>query len=120
MPDIDTLQGTWKVIGLVVEGQTMSPAVFAQSRIIVDGERFESVGMGAVYKGTLTLDAGQSPKTFDLNFQEGPETGNPSLGIYELSGDTWTICLTTTGKQRPTEFRAPAGSGHALETLQKA
>src|SRR5205823_4054339 len=42
-----------------------------------------------------------------------------ALGIYELEGDTWKICLTLTAKERPKEFAAPAGSGLALETLKR-
>jgi uncharacterized protein (TIGR03067 family) len=42
------------------------------------------------------------------------------LGIYELDGDSWTICLTTRGSERPRDFAAPPGTGIALEVLQRA
>ncbi len=75
--------------------------------------------MGAAYEGTVVVGETGSPKSFDLRFEEGPEKGNTSLGIYELTGDTWKICLTTRGDQRPKEFAAPPGTGIALETLQR-
>ncbi|MGH9721340.1 MAG: TIGR03067 domain-containing protein, partial [Bryobacteraceae bacterium] len=59
------------------------------------------------------------PKTLDLTFTAGPEKGNTSLGIYELDGDDWTICLTTRDGRRPKKFAAAPGAGHALETLKR-
>jgi uncharacterized protein (TIGR03067 family) len=54
-----------------------------------------------------------------LQFTEGPEKGNTSLGIYELDGDTWKLCFTVTGKERPKTFGTLAGSGLALEILKR-
>jgi uncharacterized protein (TIGR03067 family) len=75
--------------------------------------------MGATYSGKLKLDASAAPGKLDLMFEEGPEKGNTSLGIYTLDGDRWTLCLTLAGRNRPTEFATKAGSGHALETLER-
>ena len=36
-----------------------------------------------------------------------------------MDGDTWKICLTTRGSERPKKFAAPQGTGIALETLQR-
>jgi uncharacterized protein (TIGR03067 family) len=87
---------------------------------VVRGKRFTTIAMGATYEGTVAVHQTTSPKSFDLHFEEGPEKGNTSLGIYELDGDTWKICLTTRGYERPKEFAAPPGTGIALETLQRA
>src|SRR5205807_1617746 len=83
------------------------------------GTKFTTAAMGSTYDGTLSLDVTKKPKRFDLKFTKGPEKGNTSLGIYELDGDTWKICLGLTGKSRPTKFATKPGSGHALETLKR-
>src|SRR5215469_15645901 len=83
--DLARLQGTWNIVAVEMDGQKMPPG--ADARIIVDGDRFTSEGMGATYRGKLTVDAAQKPKTFDLKFTAGPEKGNTNLGIYELKGD---------------------------------
>lgn len=114
--DLDRLQGTWSIVSLEMDGQKMSGS---GGQIVVRGDRFTTIAMGAVYEGTVVLRETAAPKSFDLHFEEGPERGNTSLGIYELKGDTWKICLTTRGRQRPQEFAAPPGTGIALETLQR-
>ena len=95
--DTDLLQGSWSVVTLEVEGQRMPSEMLSAARIVVKGDRFQSLGMGATYEGTLKLDATITPKELDLTFAAGPEKGNTSLGIYELAGDDWRICLTTRG-----------------------
>ena len=118
--DIGALQGTWSVVALEVEGMKMPAAMLTGSKIVVNGQNFTTIAMGATYEGTLEVDSAATPKTFQLKFTVGPEQGNTSLGIYELDGDTWRICLTTTGKNRPKEFATAPGSGLALETLQRS
>jgi uncharacterized protein (TIGR03067 family) len=121
MPDdIDALQGAWKVDSLKVEGQAMPDEMLAEAQIVVAGDRFTSTGMGAVYEGTLHLHAGATPRHIDMKFDAGPEKGNTNLGIYEIKGDRWKLCLATGGTVRPEKFAAPAGSGFALETLSRA
>ena len=117
--DAELLQGTWRVAALQMDGQEMPAGMLAAARIVLEGDRFQSLGMGATYEGTLTLDPVANPKAFDLIFTAGPEKGNRSLGIYELAGDSWKICLTTRGGARPLTFSAEPGTGYALETLQR-
>src|SRR5215469_14113430 len=117
MTDLDRLQGSWNIDFLEVDGSAMpSPP---DSRIVIEGDKFQSLGMGAVYEGKVEIDARKKPKQFDLVFTDGPEKGNRSLGIYELNGDSWKICFTVTGKRRPSKFETKAGSGLALETLTR-
>src|SRR5664280_2868223 len=115
--DLDRLQGTWNIVSLEMDGQKMSRG---GARIGVRGNRFTTIAMGATYEGSVGVHQTTAPKSFELHFDEGPEKGNTSFGIYELDGDTWKICLTTRGSERPKEFAAPPGTGIALETVQRA
>src|SRR6185437_16095020 len=114
-PDLDQLQGTWYIAALEMDGQSAPP----MGTIEISGSRFESLGMGAVYEGDLSLDESAKPKTFDLAFTAGPEKGSTALGIYDLKKDAWKICFTVTAKSRPAKFATTPGSGLALETLQR-
>ena len=117
--DLDKLQGTWNVTSLETDGQTMPATVFDKAQIVVEGNKFTSLGMGATYEGTVKLDLASKPKAFDLLFSAGHAKGHRNLGIYKLDGDTWTICLATRGKKRPEKFATAPESGLALETLER-
>jgi uncharacterized protein (TIGR03067 family) len=114
--DLDALQGSWSVSTLELDGQTMG-GVPPDAAITLKGTKFTTSGMGADYKGEMTIDESAKPKSFDLKFTTGPEKGNTALGIYELDGDTWKMCLTTLGSKRPSKFATKAGTGLALQTL---
>jgi uncharacterized protein (TIGR03067 family) len=117
--DLDRLQGTWIIVALEMDGEEMPAGSPDGSKIVVKGNRFTTISMGAAYSGTIALDPVQEPKRFDLRFTSGPEKGNTSLGIYELNRDEWKICLTVTGNIRPRNFATAPGSGLALETLRR-
>jgi len=117
--ELARLQGVWSIVALEVDGATMAEGAFRGSQIVVKGSAFETVSMGATYKGKLKVDSKKTPRTLDLMFEAGPEKGNRSLAIYELDGDTWRICLTVTAKTRPAAFATAPGSGLALETLRR-
>lgn len=119
--DFEKLQGAWNIVAFEVDGRKMPAGAFSGARIVVDGAKFTSLSMGATYEGTLHLDASRNPKTLDMQFTAGPEKGNTNHAIYEFAGDeTWTLCIDMTGRARPTSFATTKGSGHALETLQRA
>jgi uncharacterized protein (TIGR03067 family) len=117
--DLDQLQGTWAITSLEMDGRQLSPHDFAAARIVVEGDRFTSLGMGAAYSGTLKLDPSTSPRALDMRFDDGPEKGNTNLCIYEFAGDVWKLCIATRGTVRPRSFTSQPGSGIAVETLER-
>src|SRR5947207_15251241 len=117
--DLDKLQGGWNVTSLETDGRKAPATAIAGSRIVIDGNRFTSVGMGATYEGTVELGRLNKTKTFDLLFSAGPPAGTRNRGIYELEGDRWTICLATSGGARPESFTTKGGIGIVLETLER-
>ena len=119
MQDLDRLQGVWRIAALEVDGAEMPQAMFASAQMEIRESAFVSTGMGAHYAGTVELDPAVEPKAITLAFSEGPEAGNPNLGIYEFSGETWRLCLATRGSVRPTEFATRPGTGLALEVLER-
>jgi len=117
--DSDRLQGTWSVTTLEIDGHKTAGGMLNGARVVVKGDQFQSLGMGATYEGVMTIDQSAEPKTFDLTFTKGPEKGNVNRGIYELDGDDWKLCLATLGGARPTKFVTKPGTGHALEVLRR-
>jgi uncharacterized protein (TIGR03067 family) len=114
------LEGTWEFETLEIDGQTVPPAALGASRLLIDGDRFRMDSPEAEYEGVFNIDVEQSPHHIDIEFVSGPEAGNASCGLFELSGDTLRICLGLTGVSRPVRFATAASSGHALEKLRRA
>jgi len=119
MTELERLRGTWKIIALEVEGRELSKEMFAGATITIDGDNFSTTSMGATFAGKVSCDASDKPVTIDIAFTVGPHAGQKSLGIYELLGDEWKLCLGFAGFNRPQEFATAPGSGHALERLSR-
>ena len=114
------LEGEWRFESLRVDGHDMPQAMFGHSCLLFDGDRFRMESPEANYDGRFVIDATAKPMRLDIAFVEGPEAGNSSYGIFQLDGDSLTICLGLVGASRPTAFKTAAGSGHALEQLCRA
>jgi uncharacterized protein (TIGR03067 family) len=117
--DLAKLQGTWTITSLETDGRTMPAMVFSGAQIVIEGDRFTSLGMGQRYEGIVELPRAKKTKALDLVFTDGPQAGTRNLGIYKLTGDRWTICLATRGATRPQKFATKPASGLSLETLQR-
>jgi uncharacterized protein (TIGR03067 family) len=117
--EIEKLQGTWRIVSLEVEGSKMEEALFTGSKVMVAGEAFSTLSMGAGYGGLFAIDATSDPYKLDMIFTYGPHAGARSLGIYRFDGDTWILCLGMAGRERPEDFVTKPGSGHALEKLER-
>jgi uncharacterized protein (TIGR03067 family) len=113
--ELGCLQGTWHIRALELDGAEM-PAP-PDARVVIEGERFTSLGMGAEYAGTLVVDPSAKPPHLDMRFDTGHAKGTVNLGIYELTGDTLRLCLAMRGNVRPKAFATKPNSGIALETL---
>ena len=113
------LEGEWQFESLEVDGTNMPPGAFAASRLLIDGDRFRMESTEATYDGIFTVDVDAKPAHIDIEFVEGPEAGEHSYGIFELKGESLTLCLGLVGSARPADFKTSKGSGHALERLRR-
>ena len=113
--------GTWQVVALEVDGNKTDEEDAKKITVInaADGKWGIEVEGKVIARGTSKLDPTQKPKAVDLTVTEGESSGQTALGIYQFGDDTRKVCLAPAGKERPTEFAAPAGSGHILAVLQR-
>ena len=81
--DLERLQGTWNIVSLEMDGQKMSGG---GARIVVRGDRFTTIAMGATYEGTVTVHAGTAPRGFRSALRGRSGEGKYLFGIYELDG----------------------------------
>jgi uncharacterized protein (TIGR03067 family) len=112
-------EGTWQVASLEVDGNRAAEEDAKKITVVneADGKWAIEVEGKVVARGTSEIDPTKKPKEVDLAVTEGENSGKTALGIYQFGEDTRTVCLAQPGKDRPTEFTAPAGSGHVLAVL---
>lgn len=116
-----SFEGDWRIAKLEVDGAETPATYVAQTRILMDGDRFRTESPEATYEGIFSIDTEASPPHFDIHFVAGPDAGNTSFGIYRIDGDDeLVLCLGLVGSPRPTSFGTKPGSGCALEHLRRA
>jgi uncharacterized protein (TIGR03067 family) len=104
------LQGTWKVVSIGGNGQTMPAERTGDMKVDISGRQYTTLKGGQVIEqAAMTTDPSEQPKTIDLAFTQGEAKGQTLLGIYEVTGDTLRIALSEPGKARPTEITNRAG-----------
>jgi uncharacterized protein (TIGR03067 family) len=118
--ELAKFEGTWRFVSVEVEGAKLPEEQVKKSgKMVIRGNQFAVPAGGATYRGTFKVDVSSKPKRIDATFTDGPDKGKTFLGIYELEGDTYKVCLGMPGKPRPKAFVAKAGSGHVLEVLKR-
>jgi uncharacterized protein (TIGR03067 family) len=111
--------GTWRFAAIEAEGKRVPEKNFKDARLVIEGEHFTAKESSGTFTGTFKVDVAKKPKQIDVTFAEGPDKGKTALGIYELDGETYKVCMGYVGKGRPTAFESRPGSGHVLEVLKR-
>lgn len=109
-------QGTWKVVAMEVDGKEI-PENDAKKLTVInkaDGTWIIQSEGKEISSGKSDIDPTKKQKTIDFMPTLGAGSGNEYVGIYELGKDSRRLCFGEKTKGRPTEFAAPAGSGHIL------
>ena len=114
-------EGTWRVVSLEANGKKTPEEDVKKITVVnkADGTWILQVDGEKVTQGTSEIDPMQRPKTIDFIETEGDNKGKIVLGIYELEDDTRKLCYAQVGRDRPSEFSAPAGSGHILVVFKR-
>jgi len=118
--DLESLQGTWRSIAMIIDGRRIPPAALEHRRIIVIDDRYAVVdGDRTLRRGALKIDATTMPKQIDTRPADGPNVGKIDQGIYELTAEVLRICWAPPGQPRPANFDSEPGSKQWTVTDQK-
>jgi uncharacterized protein (TIGR03067 family) len=119
-PEMARLDGEWSMVSGEADGQAM-PAEMVKTgkRVAQDGEVTITIGGRVFFKAKFTIDPSKKPAAIDYDMTEGVTKGKKQLGIYKLDGDTVTFCFAAPGKERPAEFKSPAGSERTLSVWRR-
>jgi uncharacterized protein (TIGR03067 family) len=114
-------EGTWRVTSLEINGNKSSEEDAKKITVVnkADGTWILQVDGGKITEGTSEIDPTKNPKTIDFMETEGDNKGKIVLGIYELGDDTRKLCYAGPGRERPSDFSAPAGSGRMLVEFKR-
>jgi uncharacterized protein (TIGR03067 family) len=104
--DRKPMQGKWEVVSIVSKVGKEEPKPGQILFIVEGGKIINKEGMTITGEATFTLDSSKSPKTIDLKATSGDDKGKIFLGIYELIGPDFKLCLGPPNAARPTEFTA--------------
>ena len=107
-PDKDKLQGAWILVSHEVGGQKLEPDDDHKGKVVVDGDTMTLMMGNKSMTVTFKLDESKKVKAIDMT-----ETNNgvaeTHLGIYQLDGDTLTICKSHPPMDRPAAFASKEG-----------
>lgn len=114
------LQGFWNVVSLEVNGQALDMDKLKEATLIVRGENY-SFALGENRLELIhKVDTAKSPKQMDMTVIAGDMKGKTYHAIYELRGDTLTICRNVDPeKARPTKFGSSPNSGLMVIVWQR-
>jgi uncharacterized protein (TIGR03067 family) len=113
------LDGVWVVQSVLRDPREKNPDQGKGIRCVVSGTKVVAKLPGNDDPaGTLIIkiDPTVRPKAMDMRPQSEKDT---ILAIYELNGDTLSVCWGPLAKERPTEFASKPGSGHSLVVLKR-
>jgi uncharacterized protein (TIGR03067 family) len=114
--DLKNLEGTWKLVAGERDGEKAPEEFLKNSSLTIKAGKYDVKLGDNTVEGTLKLDPSKKPKTLDA-VESADRT---YLGIYELKGDEFKVCLAQPGGDRPKEFSTAAGSGHMLFVWKRA
>ncbi len=121
VPALAELAGEWVMVSAVRDGQPLGAEFVATGRRVLHGDVTTEMFRGQIFmRGTTTVDATPSPRTFDIVLTHAPGRGKRQLGIYEREGDTLRICVGLPGRPRPTEFTTRQGDDRTLTVWRRA
>jgi uncharacterized protein (TIGR03067 family) len=115
--DLELMQGDWAAVSYIRDGQKL-PDDDAQAlfRTVKGNEYTVYQFRKAIGQGTFTLDATKKPRTIDAM----PKGQTQAMrGIYEVDSKTLKLCFAPAGKDRPKDFTAKEGSGHAVTVWER-
>ena len=123
--DAQDIVGVWVPVGVESDGTALSAdqvkTLAVQLTFTVTKEKITAPLNGANEIGyELGMEA--NPKTIDTTDLNGPRKGELRKGIYELKGDSFTLCMSGKDAPRPQRFstkEGEEGNGEMMITFQR-
>lgn len=103
--DLASLQGTWIMTELEVNGQTVPEEKIKGTTLTIRDDKYIVKVKKSTHETTFKIDPTKTPRAIDMFFPDGPNLPKLSKGVYELDGDTFKLCRhQMPGEDRPTQI----------------
>ena len=115
--DTEKWQGAWRMVSTTYDGEPQT----ADMEWIVDGDHYTIRLNGQSHVDPYTIKLDSSQKHIDVFHHETPPGtyGGSLKGIYDISGDSLTVCYDLTGQRYPESFNANRGSRQVLYKFRR-
>jgi uncharacterized protein (TIGR03067 family) len=115
--DAEKWQGTWKLVGSSYDGQPQ----MADMEWIVNGDKYNIRLNGRLQEDPNMFKLETSRKQIDVFHHETPPGtyGGKLKGIYQISGDSLTVCYDLTALGYPKSFETKRGSRQVLYQFRR-
>jgi uncharacterized protein (TIGR03067 family) len=115
--DLKEWQGTWKLVSATYDGAPQ----MADMEWIVDGDHYNIRMNGRTGEDPYMIKLDASSKRIDVFHHDTPPGtyGGKLKGIFEIGGDSLTVCYDLTEQGYPTLFDAPRGSRRVLYKFRR-
>ena len=118
-PDVQQLQGRWMVLFQEAAGKSRLTGSGSQPvSLVFDGEHVRQIETHdfppyvQIVEDSYVINPHQTPKEIDLSLG--------GQGIYQLEGDTLTLCLASPSPHRPKAFDSHSAAESTLTALKRA
>lgn len=113
--EMKVLEGNWQCKREEGGGRTTPEIVVKGFRLIIDGEKYQTIYGGKEKGGAaniIKIDPSATPKTIDIEWTSGATKDQKQLGIYKITGDKLEICFgEASSNKRPKKFTTTPGVG---------
>jgi uncharacterized protein (TIGR03067 family) len=118
--ELGRLAGVWSFVQVKVDGKEQPQGGHEADRMIIQKDgRYAVVQRPQITHGTIKVDPATSPKQYDITIGDGRLKGLSFPAIYELSGDTLTICMPLGNKERPAVVESKEGDQRLFEVFKR-
>ena len=106
-PDLENLKGEWEITSVEGDGLFRWQTIGAGVTIRIDNVSLQLGGSLEAIRDYYVLAPQKAPKELDVTFYGDKQY--TQHGIYELSGQTLTLCMAPRPAARPAKFAAEPG-----------